>query len=285
MTARLAVVGSVNLDIVASGAGLPRPGETVTGAALARHPGGKGANQALAARRLGADVRLVARVGPDAFADEALALLRSGGVDLEACAAHPDHATGVALICVDQGGENQIAVAPGANLSLEPDSLPDLGGWAVLMQLEIPLETVAAVAAKADGFLALNLAPAAALDRAVLERADLIIVNETEAAFYGEALEGLPGLVAVTLGARGARLTRGGAVLAEAAPPPVQAVDTTGAGDVFSAALTVALIEGKAPEQALRFACTAGALAATAAGAQPSAPTRAAVEAVLGETP
>lgn len=285
MSARLTVVGSVNLDLVASGSTLPCPGQTVTGAVLARHPGGKGANQALAARRLGAEVRLVARVGADPFADEALALLRADGVDLSDCRAVEDAPTGVALICVAADGENQISVAPGANLSLTPHHLPDLGEDSVLLQLETPRETVEAAVRNARDFVALNLAPAAEIARETLERADLIIVNEGEAAFYGAALDGLPGLLAVTLGARGARLFRGGEPVAEASPPPVVALDATGAGDAFSGALVVALLEGEAPDAALRFACAAGALAATLPGAQPSLPTRAAVEAASGIRP
>lgn len=285
MSVRLTVVGSVNLDLVASGSALPRPGQTVTGAVLARHPGGKGANQALAARRLGAEVRLVARVGADPFADEALALLRADGVDLSDCQTVADAPTGVALICVAADGENQISVAPGANLSLTRSHLPDLGGEAVLLQLEVPRETVEAAVRNARGFVALNLAPAAEIARETLERADLIIVNEGEAAFYDDSLAGLPGLIAVTLGARGARLVRAGELVAEASPPPVAAIDTTGAGDAFSGALVVALLEGQAPDAALRFACAAGALAASAAGAQPSLPARAAVEAALGIRP
>ena len=285
MSVRLTVVGSVNLDLVASGSALPCPGQTVTGAVLARHPGGKGANQALAARRLGAEVRLIGRVGADPFAEESLALLRADGVDLSDCRAVADAPTGVALICVSADGENQISVAPGANLSLTPDDLPDLGEDAVLLQLETPRETVEATVRAARGFVALNLAPAAEIGRETLERADLIIVNEGEAAFYGDMLALLPGLLAVTLGARGAQLFRNGELSAEASPPPVTAIDTTGAGDAFSGALVVALLEGQSPEAALRFACAAGALAASAAGAQPSLPTRAAVEAALGIRP
>ena len=284
MTVRLTVVGSVNLDLVASGSALPCPGQTVTGAVLARHPGGKGANQALAARRLGAEVRLVARVGADPFAAEALALLRADGVDLADCRAVEDAPTGVALICVAADGENQISVAPGANLFLTPDLLPDLGQDAVLLQLEVPRETVEAAVRSVRGFVALNLAPATELARETLERADLIIVNEGEAAIYGEMLEGLPGLLAVTLGARGARLFRAGELIAEASPPPVAAVDTTGAGDAFCGALVVALLEGQAPDVALRFACAAGALAGTRPGGTPSKPTRAAAAPPHGPT-
>lgn len=276
----ITVIGSVNLDFVATAASLPAPGETVTGATLARHPGGKGANQALAARRLGADVSLVARVGADGLADEALALLAAEGVDLEQCDTDAAAATGVALIAVAAGGENQIIVAPGANAAFTPDHLTAPAG-ALICQLELPLETVAAAVAQASGFVCLNLAPAAPLAPAALARADLIVVNETEAAFYGPALHDLPGLVAVTWGARGAGLFQAGRQLAAAAPPPVDAVDATGAGDAFVGALVVALLEGQPHAAALAFACTAGALAATRPGAQPSLPTRAEVEACL----
>lgn len=278
---RITVVGSVNLDFVATAKTLPAPGETVTGATLARHPGGKGANQALAARRLGAEVKLVGRVGADAMADEALSLLRLEGVDLTDCAALTGVSTGVALIAVAEGGENQIVVAPGANAAFESGHLDDLGDDALICQLELPIETVAAAVARARGFVCVNVAPAAPLPEAVFARADLIVANETEAAFYGDRLQRGGGLVAVTLGARGARLYRGGALIAEAAPPPVMAVDATGAGDAFVAALTVALLEGQAPPAALAFACTAGALAATRPGAQPSLPRREEVEARL----
>ncbi len=281
MSVRITVVGSVNLDFVATAKTLPAPGETVTGATLARHPGGKGANQALAARRLGAEVKLVGRVGADAMADEALSLLRLEGVDLTDCAALTGVSTGVALIAVAEGGENQIVVAPGANAAFESGHLDDLGDDALICQLELPIETVAAAVARARGFVCVNVAPAAPLPEAVFARADLIVANETEAAFYSDKLQRGGGLVAVTLGARGARLYHGGALVAEAAPPPVNAVDATGAGDAFVAALTVALLEGQAPPAALAFACTAGALAATRPGAQPSLPRREEVEARL----
>lgn len=278
---RLTVVGSINLDLVASAASLPAPGETVTGATLARHPGGKGANQALAARRLGADVALVARVGADAMADEALALLRAGGVDLTGCAADPDQPTGVALIAVEPHGENQIVVAAGANWAFRPEHLPERIAGALVCQLELPLDTVAAAVARAEGFVALNLAPAFAAPDGLLARTDLIVVNDVEAAFYGAGLDRAGGLVVVTHGARGASLHKNGVRVAEAAPPKVTAVDATGAGDAFVGAVVTALLEGQPPERALAFACAAGALAATRPGAQPSLPTRAEVEALL----
>ncbi len=277
----ITVIGSVNLDFVASAATLPAPGETVTGATLARHPGGKGANQALAARRLGADVALVARVGSDSLADEALSLLAAEGVDLERCAVDGGTSTGVALIAVAADGENQIIVAPGANAAFRPEHLTVPPHGALICQLELPVETVAEAVAQATGFVCLNLAPAAPVPAQTLARADLIIVNEIEAAFYGEALHRLPGLVAITLGARGAGLFQGGRPIASAAPPPIKAVDTTGAGDAFVAALTLALLEDQSPEAALEFACAAGALTASRPGAQSSLPTRAEVEARL----
>ena len=277
----IVVVGSVNLDLCATVARLPAPGETITGATLSRFPGGKGANQALAARRLGSNVRLVACVGDDAAADEALALLREGGVDLSRTQVLGDSQTGVALICVDPSGENQIVVAPGANSAMEAASVDAGVADALICQLEVPADVIARVATEFQGFFCANLAPAKEIDARVLQRAELVIVNETEAAWYGDTLEACAGLVATTCGSRGASLRKGGALIAEAEPPAVTAVDTVGAGDAFTAALTVALVEGAVPVEALRFACAAGAAAATRAGAQPSLPTREEVEALL----
>jgi len=270
----IAVIGSVNLDIVAKAARLPAPGETVTGAELHRFPGGKGANQALAAQRLGADVSLIARVGDDAAADEALVLLREGGVDLSACVALPGVPTGTALIAVSPSGENQIVVAPGANRHLVPDQVVIPETDAVVCQLEVPVDTIALVAKNYGGFLCVNLAPAMEIDVAVLQRADLVVVNETESEWYGASLSACSGIVATTRGAGTATLERDGEVIAEARPPVTEAVDATGAGDTFSAALTVALVEGQASQEALQFACAAGAVAVTKMGAQPSLPMR-----------
>jgi ribokinase len=281
MAPRITVVGSVNLDFVATAARLPAPGETVTGAVLARHPGGKGANQALAAARLGARVSMIARVGADALADEALALLRAEGVDLAGCRADPAAPTGVALIAVDARGENQIVVAPGANAVFAADQLDAGIDGALICQLEIPVETVARAVALTSGFVCLNLAPAAEIPEALMARADLIVVNETEAAFYGPRLHDGGGMVVITLGARGATLFKAGEQIAVALPPKVEAVDATGAGDSFVGALVVALIEGREPHDALAFACAAGALTATRPGAQPALPRRAEVEALL----
>jgi len=271
----IVVLGSINLDLSASVSRLPTPGETVTGATLERFPGGKGANQALAARRLGADVSLIGCVGDDSAADEALALLRTGGVDLSRCVTHQTAATGIALIAVAENGENQIVVAPGANAELVADAFELPEADALICQLEIPRHTIADVAARFDGFLAVNLAPARDVDPELIECADLIVVNETEAAFYGEERLGqCRGYVATTHGAGGAELWRGGERIAESMVPAVNAVDTVGAGDTFTAALTLGLIETDDAGAALRFACAAGAAATLKRGAQPALPTR-----------
>lgn len=277
----LTVIGSINLDIVARADALPAPGQTVMGGTLAMYPGGKGANQALAASRLGASVSMIGRVGSDAHAGQALALLRAEGVDLAGVDTDPDHPTGVALINVGPGGENQIVVAPGANGALRPGHLPAIEG-AVICQLEIPVETVQAAARAAPGFFALNLAPALDVPDSLIERADLIVANETEAAFYGLDRLLKPGKrLAVTLGARGAILHEGGTETVRAAPPEVTPVDTTGAGDTFVAALTLALIEGRSDSDALAFACAAGAASTLTHGAQSSLPRREAVAALM----
>ena len=279
---RLTVIGSINLDLVATAPRLPVAGETVTGATLARHPGGKGANQALAAARLGAEVALIGRVGADAMAEEAQALLRAGDVDLSGVAVDPMAPTGVALIAVDLSGENQIVVAAGANHGVTPEQLPARIEGPLIVQLELPIPAVEAAVGRATGFVCANLAPAQPVSEALMRRADLIVVNEGEAAFYGDALHAGGGRVVVTQGARGAEMYQRGVSVAAATPPAVTAVDATGAGDAFVGAITVALLEGMDAQVALTFACAAGALAATRAGAQPSLPDRSAVDRVLG---
>jgi ribokinase len=269
---RLTVVGSINLDLVARAERLPRPGETVTGATFSRIPGGKGANQAVAAARLGAVVTMIGCVGDDELAAAALAGLEGAGVSLDGVK-RSTGPTGVALITVDAAGENAIVVAPGANLDLRPDdvALPD--GDGVLCQLEIPLETVEHVALNAPGEFFLNAAPA----RERVPGADLTIVNRYEL----EALPNRSGLIAVTLGADGAILLEDGEEVARATPPPVEAVDGTAAGDAFTACLVVSLLEGRARDEALRRACAAGAVAASRFGAQTSLPTAEEVDALL----
>jgi len=270
----IAVIGSVNLDLVATVKKLPEPGETVTDAELSRFPGGKGANQALAAQRLGSDAKLIACVGDDAAAVEAQILLLEGGVDLSGVQSVADLPTGIAMIAVAPSGENHIVVAPGANRALTPDVLSVPVADALICQLEVPVDTVAAAARSFDGFLCVNLAPAMHVDVEILQRADLIIVNEVEAGWYGDSLSAASGMIATTVGAAGATITKNGEDIAFAKPPRIEAVDTTAAGDTFTAALTVALVEGQEPQQALEFACAAGAAACTKLGAQPSLPTR-----------
>ena len=278
---RIVVAGSVNLDLSASVSKLPEPGETVTGATLSRFPGGKGGNQALAARRLGADVRLIACVGRDAHAEEALAMLREEGVNLDTVVVDAATPTGVAMISVDPSGENQIVVAPGANRKLDADALSFGDEDALICQLEVPADTVAEAAKRFDNFVTMNLAPAKEVDVAVLQRADLVIVNEIEAAWYGPTLSACNGYVATTFGAAGAVLEQNGETVARVRAPKIKAIDSVGAGDSFTAALTFALVEGQDPEDALRFACAAGACAASRPGAQPGLPHRRDVESML----
>jgi ribokinase len=270
----IVVVGSINLDLVARCERLPRAGETLTDATFERVPGGKGANQALAAARLGAHVAMVGAVGSDPFADEALALLAEGGVDLGGVrrVAEP---TGVALIVVGEDGENQIVVAPGANGAAEAgDELEEAD--AVLCQLEIPVATVAGAVRRAR-FACLNAAPARELPAGLLDDVDLLVVNRYEQ----EAVGRFDGLTALTLGAEGAVLLEHGEEIARATPPIVDAVDGTAAGDAFTACLLVSLLEGRAREEALSRACAAGALAASRPGAQPSLPTAAEADEIL----
>jgi ribokinase len=267
---RLTVVGSINLDLVVRAERLPRPGETVSGASFARVPGGKGANQAVAAARLGAEVALVGCVGRDELAEEALAALRETGVEERWLVKNVP--TGIALITVDAAGETTIIVAPGANAELEPDDLSLDHAEAVLCQQEIPAETVARAAELAPRFF-LNAAPA----RDGAPEAEVTIVNRLERDSLGERR----GLVCVTLGADGAVLLEDGVEVARAEPPAVEAVDGTGAGDAFTACLVVSLLEGRTREKALRRACAAGALAASRFGAQTSPPTAEEVDALL----
>jgi ribokinase len=269
---RLTVVGSVNLDLVTRTEWLPRPGETVTDASFERHAGGKGANQAVAAARLGAAVTFFGCVGQDAFAEEALAGLRDARVDLEVETV--DAPTGVASIFVDAAGENTIAVAPGANREVQPPRLE--GNETVLCQLEIPVETVAACATAAASFW-LNAAPAVAIPSSLLEQADVVVANRYEL----EALPATPSLAVVTLGEQGAVLLEDGLEVARAKPPTVHAVDGTAAGDAFVACLVVSRLEGRGWDEALRRSSAAGALAAARPGAQPSLPTTTEIDAIL----
>jgi ribokinase len=266
---RIVVVGSVNVDLVVRLERLPVPGETVAGGTLSRYPGGKGANQAVACARLGADVTMVASVGRDPFREEALAGLREAGVTLQLADASAP--TGVALIEVDAAGETTIAVVPGANAELGAVALPPHD--AVLCQLEVPDEAVIAAWEECGGLFCLNAAPA----RPIAVDADLTVVNRYEL----EALTRRDGLVALTLGAEGAVLLEDGTEVARASPPAVEVVDGTAAGDAFTACLLVSLLEGRAQQEAVERACAAGAIAASRPGAQPSLPRAAEIDAIL----
>lgn len=277
----ICALGSVNLDMIIQTAKLPVAGETVTGGQFTALPGGKGANIAFAAQNLGAQVSLVGMVGQDAYAEEALKGVKAAGVDLSLLAQHASAPTGLAFINVSEDGENQIAVASGANMEFGAEDLPALTHDAILTQFEIPLATIEAAITTYSGFVAVNASPVSQRTKAIFKRADLIIVNEGESAAYKDVLAGYHGLLAVTLGSRGAVIRQNGKVIAEATPPKVEVIDTTGAGDAFAAALTVALVEGQTPQQALQFACIVGALTTTKLGTQTAAPHRAEVDALL----
>jgi ribokinase len=276
---RIAVVGSINLDLVATVERLPRRGETLTDAALARVPGGKGANQAVAAARLGAEVRFVGCVGDDEFGKLARRGLEDAGVDLRGLRVVQGEQTGIALIVVARDGENQIVVVPGANRELVPDDYEVGDADAVLCQLEVPLDAVSAAAEQSRGMFCLNAAPARAVPENLLARADLIVANSLEVEALGSSPLG--SLFALTLGADGALLVDDGEEVARSVPPRVKAVDGTAAGDAFCACLVVSLLEGRPRDEALERACAAGAVAASRPGAQPSLPTVADVDAAL----
>ena len=263
----LVVVGSINVDLTALVERLPGAGETVGGGRLRRDVGGKGANQAVAASRLGARVRMIGAVGSDADGAWALETIRTAGVDV-AGVCITDSPTGTALIAVDAAGENQIVVCAGANASVGADGISVGADEAVLMQLELSLEVIRAVAARAPGFVALNAAPAQPLPADLVERVDLFIVNETEYAAMPELRAARR--VAVTYGASGAAMITEGTETARvpAAPAP-DVVNTVGAGDAFSAALTLAIQAGTPDDQALRTACAVGAAAVAHPSAQP----------------
>jgi ribokinase len=267
---RITVVGSANVDHVVRCGRLPRPGETVTDGVFERIPGGKGANQAVAAARLGAEVRFVGRFGHDEFT---LRSLEREGIDTSGVV-RDDGDGGVAFVFVDETGENMIVTAPGANRRLTPAEVDVGNPDAVMCQQEIQAETIAAAAAGAR-FFCLNVAPARGPLR---HKPDLLVANRYEFEAIGSFYEGL---VALTLGAEGAVLLEAGEEVARAAPPPVHAVDGTAAGDAFCAALVVSLLEGRDRQAALTRACAAGAVAASRPGAQPSLPTANEVDALL----
>lgn len=296
---RLVVVGSLNMDLIVNVPHLPRPGETVVGESLLRAPGGKGANQAVAAARLGASVTMIGRVGHDSFGRDLTRGLREEGVSTR-WVRGSDRPTGAALIEVDDGGENTIAVAPGANADLLPEDVPRKAiesASVAVAQLEVPLPSIeeAFRLARLSGVRTiLNAAPARMVPGSLLDLADVVICNEVELAMLlgrpvleGEetvaarALRSAPDqIVVVTLGERGA-LAIAGAEAVEQPSYRVQVVDSTGAGDAFVAGFSIAL-QSADVSAALRLGCGAGALATTARGAQPSMPSLSDVSALIG---
>ena len=300
------VIGSLNMDFVVQTETLPLPGETIKGRDFSMIPGGKGANQAVAAARQGGRVRMVGRVGQDGFGRTLTEGLSSAGVDAGQVRPTAGVATGVALILVESQGQNQITIAAGANDRLEAADLEpafqDFSQGFLLLQLESPLQTVEAavrLAHSREGTTILDPAPAAALPPTLLRNLDFLTPNETEAllllgeppgeirldeapALGRRLLELGPGTVVLKLGDKGAwvvnrRLSR------HFPTYPVTAADTTAAGDTFNGALAVSLAEGRSLSQAIGFANAAAALSVTRPGAQASIPSRSQVDRFIGE--
>jgi ribokinase len=305
MTPAIVVTGSLNMDFVVTVPHLPAPGETVLGSDFTLIPGGKGANQACAAGKLGGSTRMVGCVGSDVFADQLKASLVAAGVDVSAVQTVSTQPSGVALIWVDEHGQNSIVVAPGANHAFTPADVEALrsgfgGARFGLFQLETPLETVAAamrVAREAGAQTILDPAPAQPLSRDLLRLVDILTPNESEACLLlgrpaarvtpadapalAQSLRALGAAsVLLKLGEQGCYYSGPGEERYEPAFP-VEVRDTTAAGDTFNGALAVALAEGAAIPQALRFANAAAALSVTQLGAQASIPSRAPVTALL----
>jgi ribokinase len=299
--ARILVVGSSNTDLVVRTPRIPAPGETVLGGDLVMTPGGKGANQAVAAARLGAEVTLLARIGADLFGDHASESLHASGVSTDFLIRDPASPSGVALISVDDQGQNSIVVAPGSNARLVPedaDSAREAFERAdvVVMQLEIPIPTVRSAMDLAHSLgkpVILNPAPFVPLPVSLLAKIEIITPNEQEAASLlgresiGDPLEAAHALlettnqtVVITLGQRGAAVAH--ARHREVFPAyKARAIDTTAAGDCFTGALAVALAEGRPLPESVRFANAAASISVTRPGAQESMPSRIEVEEIL----
>lgn len=293
---KILVVGSSNTDMVIKARHLPRPGETILGGSFFMNPGGKGANQAVTIARLGGQVTFICKTGSDIFGHQSQQLFEEEGINTSYIFSDSEHPSGVALITVDENAENCIVVASGANANLLPSDLnkadeaiaeADL----ILMQLEIPMETVEYVAEQGHRLgkkVILNPAPAHPLSPSLLKHLYMITPNETEAEMISgikitdetsaiEAAKVLVGMgvqnVIITLGSKGA-LAYCDKDVEMVSALKVEAVDTTAAGDVFNGALTVALSEGRSLPEAVRFACKASAISVTRVGAQSSAPYR-----------
>lgn len=289
----IVVVGSLNRDIVLRVDRIPGPGETVLGSSTTSHRGGKGANQAVAAARLGGNVAMIGKVGTDTEGSSYLRALVNEGIDVDGVMADMDTATGTATILLDENAENSIVVIPGANGALRrtdvaaSESMLD-GAAVTLAQLEVPIDCVETAARLSGGVFILNPAPARQLPASLLARTDLLVVNRSEVALITDEHESSdiptvarqarsitgPGAVIVTLGAAGALVvTDDGVPETHVAAPSVDAVDTTGAGDAFCGALAEATARGESLEAAVRWAVRVGATATTRVGAQTAMPT------------
>lgn len=303
MNKGVTIVGSLNMDLIIRAQRIPQPGETILGGEFHTAPGGKGANQAVAAARLGGQVSLVGCLGSDSFASDLLRELSLAGVDHRYVRHDSKAGTGVAFILVDDHGENSIVVASGANMRLSPADVDATEGViasssVLLLQLEIPLDSViraAQIARDVNVPVILNPAPAQILPHQMFNLVDILIPNETEAKMLTGLPVGSPGeiqavsvalremgpqTVIITLGSRGAHYLHDNKN--DFIPPfNVSPVDTTAAGDTFVAGFAVALAEGKALPDAVRWGNAAGALATTKLGAQPSLPTRQELETLL----
>jgi ribokinase len=287
----IVIFGSINVDLIVPVPRLPRAGETILGGNYALLPGGKGANQALAARRAGAEVALAGAVGGDSFAAIALDLSRRDGVDTRFVRV-VEQPTGCAAIMVSSDGENTIAVAPGANASVRSDQVPDdllHSGTTLVVQMEVPPSETAQLMRrlrKRGGYSLLNLAPALPIDLALLEQIDLLVANEGEAAALGSDPEGLAGRLrqglVVTRGAAGALAILQDGTRLEVPALKVEPVDTTGAGDTFVGVLAAGLDLGLPLEPALRRASAAAGLACLEPGAQTAMPDAAGITAAVG---
>ena len=302
--ARIAVIGSLNMDLVVRAPRIPKPGETILGADdLQMIPGGKGANQACASARLGAEVAMVGRVGDDTFGEQLINSLKKGGVDTQHITRDSEASTGIALIVVEEGGQNSIVVSSGANGRVTPSDVSRAeavirSADLILLQLELPLPAVIKAAQCAKNHevkVILNPAPAQQLPEELLSLTDILIPNETEAAMLsGCNVDTDDGIrqaasrlrqsgvktIIMTSGNRGASLITENEI--EHFPAfPVEPVDTTAAGDAFVGSFAVAFAEGRPLAEAVKFGNAAGALASTKPGAQPSMPGRDDLEKML----
>jgi ribokinase len=269
MAPRIAVVGSINADLVVQMPKLPGRGETVSSAEPAWFPGGKGANQAVAAARMGGNVSMFGAIGADEPGQMCLSALKQSGVNVDAVvtALSP---TSTALVMVEHSGENQIVVADGANQHASFDAAQISAADAVIVQFEIPESVIVEVGKAAKGIFCVNAAPVRELSDELASLIDVLIVNEHEFAQLGEPKSGL---VIVTAGAKEVVAYQNGEIVAKSQPPKVEALDTVGAGDTFVGAFVVAYASGKTVPDALDLACAASALSTLKLGAQSGMPT------------